>query len=375
MRYRREQQYNQLNRSKQTEEDCSWNSIIVWGICISVIILIILYLAFGPNIYKPPTLLVGSVQVAVLDEEKMSLPVFEGTISINGNSIYYRYVEPRGQKGVQPDVLLLHGKKYGSKTWKGVGTLQILAWWGYKTYAIDLPGYQLSKKATAPSDTYGRKEFMESLIDKLRLKKVVIITPSMSGLYGLPILLEDSNVDLRCFVAISPENTPKYKREQYQSVDVPVLVMYGERDKTPAKDEMLYWMENIPDHTNVMVQKAEHAAFVGNPEGFHNDILRFLSSQCTIGEDTETDNDLDSIYDNDDYFGYDTNSDTSSSTYYGDSDSSTTTLQYDQYLQKIFAEDYYDDSELYFDNEGLTEDGVIDLDTDYGDYGDDDTTF
>lgn len=219
MRYRREQQYNQLNRSKQTEEDCSWNSIIVWGICISVIILIILYLAFGPNIYKPPPVLVGSVQVSVLDDDKMSIPVFESTISIDGGSIYYRYVEPRGRgEHVQPDVLLLHGKKYGSKTWKGVGTLQILGYWGYKAVAIDLPGFQLSKKATAPTTSYGRKEFIEQLIDKLRLRKVVIITPSMSGIYGLPILLEDSNVDLRCFVAISPENTPKYNRQQYQSV-------------------------------------------------------------------------------------------------------------------------------------------------------------
>ena len=171
---------------------------------------------------------------------------------------------------------------------------------------------------------------------------------------------------------------PDYDNDK---VDVPVLVMYGERDKTPAKDEMLYWMENIPDHENVMVQKAEHAAFVGNPEGFHTDILRFLATQCTIGEDTDTDNDLDSIYDNDDYFGYDTESDTSSSTYYGDSDTeSSTSLQYDEYLQKYFEEnedyDYYDDTELYFDNEGLTEDGladdgVVDLETDSGYYEDD----
>eukprot|EP00481_Brizalina_sp_1-RS-2013_P000488 TRINITY_DN1249_c0_g1_i1.p1 TRINITY_DN1249_c0_g1~~TRINITY_DN1249_c0_g1_i1.p1 ORF type:complete len:114 (+),score=30.19 TRINITY_DN1249_c0_g1_i1:43-384(+) len=93
--------------------------------------------------------------------------------------------------------------------------------------------------------------------------------------------------------------------------------MYGERDKTPFKEESLYWMDNIPTHSNVMIKKGEHAAFVGNPEDFHKEILRFLSTECSIGEDTDTsDEDLNQVYDdNDDIFGYDAYDDTN-----GDSD-------------------------------------------------------
>ena len=378
MRYRREQQYQQLNRNKSNEEDCSWNSIIIWGVCISVVVLIILYVSFGPNLYHAPPVLVGSEQVSTLDEDKKAIPVYESSVNIDGvGDIFYRYTEPRGGKHVQVDILLLHGAKYGSQTWRGVGTLQILAYWGYRTYAIDLPGYQLSKKATVPTD---KRQFMEDLIAKLRLSKVVIVAPSMSGSFGLPILLEPNDVDLRGFIAIAPQSTNKYSRQQYQSVkfishirisfvlclyilninvmcnkvDVPVLLMYGEKDNTPYKEEALYWMENIPGVTNVMVTKAGHAAFVGNPAGFHNDILRFLSSECTLGEDTEE------IYDTDtDTFGDYNNygSETDTDYYDSETDSTTDDQDFEEYLAQYFADndgqfdgDYYDDTELYFDN-------------------------
>ena len=159
-------------------------------------------------------------------------------------------------------------------------------------------------------------------------------------------------------------------------VDVPVLVMYGERDKTPAKEESIYWMENIPDHTNVMIKNAEHVAFVGNPEDFHKEILRFLSSQCQLGEDTDIeDSDLDSVYDNEEYFGYGWNYGGDSeydSEYDGDSEYGGEE-DYEQFLYDYFQEndgdygEYLDDTELYFDNKDLIED-----DLDLEDYGFDD---
>merc|ERR1712154_124571 len=204
---------------------------------------------------------------------------------------------------------------------------------------------------------------MQQLIEKLKLTKVVIVTPSMSGTYGLPVLLEENDIDLRGFVAIAPQSTNKYSKQQYQSVTVPVLVMYGERDKTPYKEESVYWMENIPDVTNVMITKAEHAAFVGNPEDFHKEILRFLSTQCQIGEDTETDNGLNEVYDDDDLFGYKGNGEEKEEEYYDDAQSETKAAGKDQnfekYLEEYFAGDdgaeYYDDTELFFDNKDLKE--------------------
>eukprot|EP00484_Ammonia_sp_Unknown_P021278 CAMPEP_0197043266 /NCGR_PEP_ID=MMETSP1384-20130603/19534_1 /TAXON_ID=29189 /ORGANISM="Ammonia sp." /LENGTH=406 /DNA_ID=CAMNT_0042474535 /DNA_START=37 /DNA_END=1257 /DNA_ORIENTATION=+ len=370
MRYRREQQHSQLNRPKE-EEGCSWNNIIVWGICASVTVLIVLYISFGPNLYHPPPVLVGSATVSTLTEEKKAVPVHESTVNIEGvGNIFYRYTEPRGHgMHMQPDVLLLHGAKYASQTWKGLGTLQILGFYGYRSYAIDLPGYRLSKKATPPSNTEGYLRFMEQIIDKLHLSKVVVIAPSMSGKYGLPLLIYDADkVDLRGFIAIAPESANKFTKSQYQSVQVPVLVMYGEKDRTALKEESLYYLENIPNHNNVMISKAEHAAFVGNPEDFHKEILRFLSYECTLGEETDTENELEEVYD-DEVFGYrdDTDAD-----YYDDTDDTMDNADFEQYLREYFDDDkyngdYYDDTEMYFDNAEITEDtdtGTDALETD-----------
>jgi hypothetical protein len=129
---------------------------------------------------------------------------------------------------------------------------------------------------------------MEELISKLGLKKIVLVSPSMSGKYGLPFLLHAQDPDLVGFVAIAPTGTAKYRKEDYQQVDIPVLVMWGERDQSEHMKETEYWMANIPDHTRVMIPRAEHAAFVGNPKDFHSEILRFLTKQISIGEDSDT---------------------------------------------------------------------------------------
>merc|ERR1712228_740096 len=118
-------------------------------------------------------------------------------------------------------------------------------------------------------------------------------------------------------------------------------------------------------HTNVMIPRAEHAAFVGNPEEFHKEILRFLSTQCTLGEDTDTmDSDLNDMYDDDELFGYQRDDDVDSDYYDKDVDTGSDGLNnqnMEEYLAQYFAgddgydSDYYDDTDLYFDNKDLTD--------------------
>merc|ERR1712232_933690 len=150
-------------------------------------------------------------------------------------------------------------------------------------------------------------------------------------------------------------------------------VLYGERDKTELKEESIYWMQNIPDHTNVMIPRAEHAAFVGNPEEFHKEILRFLSTQCTLGEDTDTmDSDLTDMYDDDALFGYQRGDTDTDSDYYDDADSDyggNANQNFEEYLAQYFEEeeDGYGDSEyddvakLYGGEDETDEDDMIDL--------------
>lgn len=64
----------------------------------------------------------------------------EGTIQVQGQSLFFREVRPGGGQAARFSVLLLHGIRFSSETWQNLGTLLTLAQAGYRAVAIDLPG-------------------------------------------------------------------------------------------------------------------------------------------------------------------------------------------------------------------------------------------
>lgn len=64
----------------------------------------------------------------------------EGTFQVQGQSLFFREARPGGGQAARFSVLLLHGIRFSSETWKNLGTLLKLAQAGYRAVAIDLPG-------------------------------------------------------------------------------------------------------------------------------------------------------------------------------------------------------------------------------------------
>lgn len=64
----------------------------------------------------------------------------EGTIQVQGQSLFFREVRPGSGLAARFSVLLLHGIRFSSETWQNLGTLHRLAQAGYRAVAIDLPG-------------------------------------------------------------------------------------------------------------------------------------------------------------------------------------------------------------------------------------------
>ncbi|XP_074692430.1 uncharacterized protein LOC141928323 isoform X1 [Strix aluco] len=62
----------------------------------------------------------------------------ESTITVEGQTLFYRQAEPAGQ-APKLTVLLLHGIRFSSDTWLQLQTLATLAENGYRAVAIDLP--------------------------------------------------------------------------------------------------------------------------------------------------------------------------------------------------------------------------------------------
>merc|ERR1712218_325083 len=108
---------------------------------------------------------------------------------------------------------------------------------GHKVIAVDLPGYGQSDKFTADD----RGKFLEELIQTLAPNtKPILVSPSMSGSFSLPLL--ERNPNLICgYIPVAPVGTGKYPKFVYGSKDTGLGV-------TSAQN-----LKNIPTSTEPQI--------------------------------------------------------------------------------------------------------------------------
>ncbi|XP_039255804.2 putative protein-lysine deacylase ABHD14B [Styela clava] len=193
------------------------------------------------------------------------------SILSESGEIFYRETLPVGgaSKG---DILLLHGMKFSSETWLELKTLEKLAEWGYRAVAVDLPEYGNSKSAKLKGT---QADFIHGICQKLSINKPVIISPSMSGGFSLPYLIEHGN-NMSGYVPVAPVSTGSYIN-QYSSVRVPTLIVYGDRDATLGTTSFKH-LSGIPNHTVLKIPNAGHACYLDQPDVWHNNLRDFLNT-------------------------------------------------------------------------------------------------
>uniref|UniRef100_U3IY16 Putative protein-lysine deacylase ABHD14B n=1 Tax=Anas platyrhynchos platyrhynchos TaxID=8840 RepID=U3IY16_ANAPP len=128
----------------------------------------------------------------------------EGTVEVSGQSLFYRQAQPGG-RAPRLNVLLLHGIRFSSDTWLQLQTLAVLADAGHRAVAIDLPGLGRSKDAVAPAPV-GQPApggFLKAVVEALGLGPAVVVSPSLSGMYSLPFLLQHGHL-LKAYVPVAP---------------------------------------------------------------------------------------------------------------------------------------------------------------------------
>jgi len=174
-----------------------------------------------------------------------------------------------GPEGGRP-VLLLHGAKFSSLTWKRLGTLEKLAGAGYRALAIDIPGFGRS-----PGWAFDRDALLASLLPVLGLQKTVVVAPSMSGHVAFPLILAQPE-RVAGFVAIAPVGSQRYAPLLAGSV-VPTLVVWGERDSVLPVAQAEKLAAGFDDATVVILPAARHPAYLDQSERFHQALLKFLA--------------------------------------------------------------------------------------------------
>lgn len=201
--------------------------------------------------------------------------VKEGKVEFEGQELFYIRVSPTEQPP-RLSVLLLHGINFSSKTWLDLGTLHKLAEAGYQAVAIDLPGRGKSNESTAPTSVgdLAPDSFLLDVLKSLELGPVVIVSPSLSGMYSLPFLFGHSDM-VKGFIPVAPICTEKFSHEQYRNVQTPTLIVYGGADK-PMGETSFNNLKNLSNHKVHIMKEALHACYMSNSEEWHQTVLEFL---------------------------------------------------------------------------------------------------
>jgi abhydrolase domain-containing protein 14 len=172
-------------------------------------------------------------------------------------------------------VLLLHGAKFNSGTWKDLGTLAKLANAGFYAVAVDLPGF--GKSAGWKVNT---KTFLAELIDSLKkgsskIGRPVVVAPSMSGRLAFPFILNTPE-KAAGFVPIAAVGTPLFTSKLSDN-PLSVLVVWGALDRMfdPATYRAL--AARFRQSELLMLPDAKHAAYLDQPDLFHDGLLKYLA--------------------------------------------------------------------------------------------------
>lgn len=175
-------------------------------------------------------------------------------------------------------VLLLHGIRFSSENWLKIGTLEALAKVGCRCVAIDLPGLGRSTAAESPAKVgeLVPAQFLRDLCEKLDLAPVVIISPSLSGMYSLPFLMQHPSM-VCAYIPVAPICTEKFTVEQYQSVQVPSLIVYGDQD-SQLGEVSLNNLKNLSNHRVVVMKGAGHPCYLDDPDTWHRALTDFIST-------------------------------------------------------------------------------------------------
>jgi pimeloyl-ACP methyl ester carboxylesterase len=168
-------------------------------------------------------------------------------------------------------VLLLHGARFHSGTWQKLGTLTRLADAGFHAVAIDLPGYGASpgRPSSAVLD-------LADFIAEQKLAPPVVLAPSMSGSYALPLVTEHPE-KVAGFVAVAPVELSAYENA-LRKLALPTLILWGEKDTVVPVYQANDLHEWVKDSKLVILSGASHPCYLDKPDEFHAALIEFLRS-------------------------------------------------------------------------------------------------
>jgi len=212
----------------------------------------------------------------------------EDKIEIQGLSIRY-WTNVGGLAGDDEErmtVVLFRGNSLSLDSWKRTGTLKALSSKGYRVFAIDLPAGKgsMSDKLSPKvlKDEPGRIiRVIDETFDALDVGRspFAIVGPSMGGGFALAYALSrPERVGALVLVSPSVYRIPEREKRKLSGLDMPVLLVWGERDNVfPLEEYGRPLKETLPRAKLVIVKQAGHGAYLNRPDEFNELLVDFLS--------------------------------------------------------------------------------------------------
>ena len=169
-----------------------------------------------------------------------------------------------------PVLLFLHGASFSSQTWQELGTLTLLTGRGYRTVAVDLPGF--GQSAQTPS--VKAQTFVVEMMEAMNLDRPVIISPSMSGRYSLPAVTQAPD-KLAGFVVVAPVGITQFE-PQLKGMTLPTLAIWGSNDHIIPIEQADVLCRLMPNAHKIILANAGHACYMNATAEFHQHLLDFV---------------------------------------------------------------------------------------------------
>jgi abhydrolase domain-containing protein 14 len=212
----------------------------------------------------------------------------EETVKIEGLSIRY-WTNVGGLGGDDKKrraVVLFHGNAFSLDSWKKTRTLEELSSKGYRVFAIDLPAGKGSKSdKLSPTVLRNNPDRIMAVFDELfgaldvGDSPFAIVGPSMGGGFALAYALSRPR-RVGALVLVSPSiyRIAEQEKSKLSDLDIPVLLVWGERDRVFPLDEYGKPLkERLPRAKLLVLKQAGHGAYLDKPDEFNEILLDFLS--------------------------------------------------------------------------------------------------
>ncbi|MCE4621428.1 MAG: alpha/beta hydrolase [Desulfurococcales archaeon] len=179
-----------------------------------------------------------------------------------------------GPSGDSIPLILLHGLRFTSEIWRKIGLLDKLESSSISYIAPDMPYGIYSECSTRSlSDDVILDSIRRLQTELLGDKPAILVGASIGGYYALLYAIGGGKVS--GLILAAPASRRLETLEGLEDLDVPVLVLWGDKDRVVGRDVIERLVSRLSSAKFTVYEGAGHALYLDQPDRFAEDLISF----------------------------------------------------------------------------------------------------